>query len=69
MNLSVTFALQAATLAFALLMTVPASVPPTGDEPTRVIRTAAPAEAQRLHCRLYFGCAPVQRVSAESARD
>ena len=65
----VTLALQAAALAFALVLTGPTSLQPTEDRSTPVTWTAAPAEAQRLHCRLYFGCAPAQKVGAESARD
>jgi hypothetical protein len=64
-----TLALQAAALAFALLMAAPASLQPAESMPSAVIRTAAPPDPQRLHCRLYFGCAPMQKASAESARD
>jgi hypothetical protein len=68
MTMPLTLALQAAALAFALLMTGPTSLQPAADTPGPV-RTAAPADLQRLHCRLYFGCAPVQKASAESIRD
>jgi hypothetical protein len=54
-----TLALQAAALAFAVLMTTPAPRPTT-EGTARVVRTAAPGEPQRLHCRFHFGCAPVQ---------
>jgi hypothetical protein len=64
-----TLDLQAAALAFALLMTAPASLQPAEGTPRPVIRTAGPADPQRLHCRLYFGCAPEQKASAERARD
>jgi hypothetical protein len=69
MTMPVTLALQAAALAFALVLTGPTSLQPTEEKSTPVIRTAAPAETQRLHCRLYFGCAPAQKAGAESARD
>jgi len=68
MTMPVTLALQAAALAFALLMTGPTSLQPAADRP-RLVRTAAPADPQRLHCRLYFGCAPVQKAGAEIIRD
>ena len=64
----VTLTLQAAALAVALLMTGPASLQPIDQTPA-VIRTVAPVASQHLHCRLYFGCAPVHRASAERARD
>jgi hypothetical protein len=69
MTMPVTLALQAAALAFALVLTGPTSVQSTEGTSTPVIRTAMHAEAQRLHCRLYFGCAPAQKASAESARN
>jgi hypothetical protein len=69
MTMPVTLALQAAALAFALVLTGPTSLQPTEGMPTPVIRTVAPAEAQRLHCRLYFGCAPARKVSVESVGD
>jgi hypothetical protein len=69
MTMPVTLALQAAALAFALVLTGPTSLQPTEDRSTPVIRTATPAEAQRLHCQLYFGCAPAQKASTASAPD
>ena len=69
MTMPVTLALQAAALAFALVLTGPTYLHPTEERSTPVIRTAAPAEAQRLHCRLYFGCAPAQKAGTESTRD
>lgn len=67
MTMPVTLALQTAALAFALLVTGPTSLQPTERTP-HLIRTVAPSESRRLHCRLYFGCAPVQKTAAESAR-
>jgi len=61
-------ALQAAALAFALLMTGPTPLQPS-QETTKSILHTARRESQRLHCRLYFGCAPIQKTSAESAED
>ncbi len=61
MTMPVTLALQAAALAFALLMTG-TSLQPT--EQMRVIRTVAPSGPRHLHCRLYFGCAPLQKADA-----
>jgi hypothetical protein len=68
MTMPVTLALQAAALAFALLLSGPTSQP-TEDAPKPVVRTSMPADAQRLHCRLYFGCAPAQKVSAVGVKD
>jgi hypothetical protein len=69
MTMPVTLALQAAALAFALMLTEPTSLQSTEGTSTPVIRTATHTDALRLHCRLYFGCAPAQKASAESARD
>lgn len=69
--MSIAFAvtpLQAAALAFALVLTGPTSLQPTESTSPPVLRTAARAETQHLHCRLYFGCAPA-RASAENVRD
>jgi hypothetical protein len=64
-----TLALQAAALAFALLLSAPASLQPADGTPRSVVQATAPADPHRLHCRLYFGCAPVQKASAERAED
>jgi hypothetical protein len=64
-----TLALQAAALAVGLLMTAPASLQPAEGTFRPAVRAAAPEAPQRLRCRLYFGCAPVQKASAESARN
>jgi hypothetical protein len=69
MTMPVTLALQAAALAFALVWTGPTSIQPTEGTSPPVTRTAAHVEAQHLHCRLYFGCAPAQKVSAVGVKD
>ena len=33
------------------------------------VRITAPADPRRLHCRLYFGCTPMQKASVESTRE
>ena len=69
MTMPVTLALQAAALAFALVLTGPTSLQSAEGASTPVIRTATRIEVQRLHCRLYFGCAPAHKADAESARN
>jgi hypothetical protein len=64
-----TLALQAAALALALLVSAPASLQPAAGSPGPVIETARSVESPRLHCRLYFGCAPVQKASADGSPD
>ncbi len=62
-------ALPAAALAFAVLMTAVPPLRPAEGTPVPITRVAAPADTPRLHCRLYFGCAPLQKASAQSAQD
>ena len=65
-----TLGLQAAALALAVLMTMaPMPVQPAEDTAKAVIRTSAPAQPELLHCRLYFGCAPLRKGRLEGARD
>jgi hypothetical protein len=58
-------ALQGIAFVLALLMVGPATGVAPSDGPPKALAASAPPERERLHCRLYFGCAP--RASAESA--
>lgn len=64
------FTLQAAAIGVALLVSVSSPlVEAVHRDPQHVLRAPLSPEPVRLHCRLYFGCAPVQKASAESTRD
>jgi hypothetical protein len=60
-------ALQGVALVLALLMVGPATGVTPPDRPPKALIVSAPTEPARLRCRLYFGCAPAPRASAESA--
>ena len=52
-----TLAVQAAVIAFMLLLGEPASIAEESRrDPQRVEERHMPAEPTRLRCRLYFGC-------------
>ncbi len=60
-----TLALQAAAVGVALLLTASnPSAERARHEPQQAVH-AASAEPARMHCRLYFGCAPAPIASAQ----
>lgn len=61
-------ALQALAVGLALLVTAshsPIEIETARHEPQHTLRAASP-EPARMHCRLYFGCAPPPAASRAS---
>jgi len=63
-----TFALQAAVLALALIITGPGATVEHPAPRATQIRLPASEEPTQLRCRLYFGCAPASQTGVPNDR-